>query len=75
MGVQREEREPNVVLHGGPNAWSEDHRLRTVANPDEALKLLNGNRYEHFEPTGESVQHQGRLLRVLRWSRCTYVAE
>jgi [acyl-carrier-protein] S-malonyltransferase len=45
--------------------------------PDTGRKfhLLNGNRWEHFEPTARRVREQGRELVVFMWSRHTYVAE
>ncbi|MDJ1130688.1 DUF5988 family protein [Streptomyces iconiensis] len=68
--------EPNVILRGGPSTYlSEDQRIRHVERLDEELKLPRGNRYEHFEPTGESETHNGVRLRVFVWRSATQFAE
>ncbi|WP_194922143.1 DUF5988 family protein [Catenulispora rubra] len=68
-------REPNVILRGGPAALSGKKRVRSVADSDSVLKLQNGNRYDHYESTSETVIDDGRLLKVFVWVQCTYVAE
>ncbi|MBP8532285.1 DUF5988 family protein [Streptomyces sp. MK37H] len=66
----------NVLLRGGPaSQMSEAERVRYVADPALSLKIQRGNRYEHFEPTPETVSHDGSDLQVFAWSRVTYVAE
>lgn len=66
---------PNVILLGGPPQVGDTERMQYVADVETTLKLPLGNAYEHFEPTPETTEHQGRLLRVFQWSRRTYVAE
>lgn len=51
---------PNVILRGGPAV---------------KVKLLKGNRYEHFEPTDGTVLEDELELLVYDWSGDTYVAE
>nr|WP_063818082.1 DUF5988 family protein [Herbidospora sakaeratensis] len=68
---------PNVFLRGGStSAIAEVQRLRHV--PDltvSTVKILVGNRYEHFEASSDTTLVDDRELRVFEWSRCTYVAE
>jgi hypothetical protein len=66
---------PNVLLRGGPPSLSADERRRLVSDLGSLLKLLRGNRYEHFSPTSETVSDGGRTLRVFQWITCTYIAE
>ncbi|MFH8369655.1 DUF5988 family protein [Streptomyces sp. NPDC018031] len=66
---------PNVVLRGGPLPADPLNSLRHVDDVESPLKLPVGNAYEHFEPTGEFEETQGRRLRVFRCIRRTYVAE
>ena len=40
-----------------------------------AVKVLFGNRYEHFEANSETTFVDDRELQVFVWTRCTYVAE
>lgn len=69
-------KEVNAVLRGGPAAhFTDDERIRYVPDTGNSLKLQRGNRYEHFEPTTEIMQHEGRDLVVFTWTRVTYVAE
>jgi hypothetical protein len=65
----------NALLRGGPPSLTLRDRIRYVENIDEKIKLPNGNRYEHFEPTGETDLLLGRNLYVFAWAGCTYVAE
>lgn len=65
----------NVVLRGGPPSLSLRERMRFVRSTDDKLKLFQGNRYDHFEPTGELERHLGRDLHVFVWTGSTYVAE
>ncbi|MFD9606600.1 DUF5988 family protein [Streptomyces sp. NPDC056708] len=68
--------EPNVILRGGPSTYlSEEQRICYVEQLDEKLKLLRGNRYEHFEPTAGSELHDGVPLRVFTWVGATQLAE
>ncbi|UJW32914.1 DUF5988 family protein [Saccharothrix sp. AJ9571] len=67
---------PNVVLRGGPLALPGGNpRFHRVPDEELPLKLVNGNRYEHFRPTTETELHAGRPLRVFEWIGRTYVAE
>ncbi len=68
---------PNAVLCGGPLTDSPvEDRLRYVDFlSDSTVKLLMGNRYEHFRPVSEVVAVGDRELPVLAWSHRTYVAE
>lgn len=68
---------PNAFLSGGSSPFIGDQdRLRFL--PDlsvDAVKVLFGNRYEHFEAKDETTFVDDRELRVFVWTRCTYVAE
>lgn len=66
--------EPNVLLNGGKGI-PDAERIRFLAKSDTKFKLFRGNRYEHFEPTGRTVLHEGRELTLFVWSATTYVAE
>ncbi|MFE7619920.1 DUF5988 family protein [Streptomyces sp. NPDC057496] len=67
---------PNIILTGGPTFLiHEKDRVRYVADRNSKVKVLSGNRYEHFEPTDETVVEDDRELQVFAWSGCTYVAE
>jgi len=67
---------PNVLLLGGqPPELGPEERIRYVSDVNTKVKVLNGNRYEHFEPTGETVVQEELELLVYSWSGCTYVAE
>lgn len=69
-------KEPNVLLRGGPSAaFPDEERVRHVPDRETTLKLIRGNRYEHWEPTAEKVRHGDRELQVFVWSGCTYLAE
>lgn len=69
-------REVNAMLRGGPAVGiSDGERIRYVPESEYAVKLLRGNRYEHFESTSETVRVRGQNLRVFVWTRNTYVAE
>jgi len=68
--------EPNSILTGGPAGFaSGTGRLWFTERPDRAVKLLNGNRYEHFVPTPETVLVEGRMLQIFCWAGFTKVAE
>ncbi len=68
---------PNVFLSGGSRtAIADEERLRYL--PDLSVtkvKVLCGNRYEHFEASTDTTLVDDRELRVFVWTRCTYVAE
>ncbi|SFD47060.1 DUF5988 family protein [Streptomyces aidingensis] len=66
---------PNVLLRGGPAGPAGPPRVHRVTDVRTTCKLPSGNAYEHYEPTAETVEHEGRLLRVFQWSRRTYMAE
>ncbi|RSM84797.1 hypothetical protein DMH04_20205 [Kibdelosporangium aridum] len=67
---------PNAFLRGGP-----DHRLahagriRYAESTTTPVKVLVGECYEHFQPTSEFTELDGRQLRVFSWSHRTFVAE
>ncbi|MEU2027061.1 DUF5988 family protein [Streptomyces sp. NPDC016469] len=68
---------PNVILSGGPATLElklED-RIRYVEDTTSKVKLLKGNRYEHFEPTNGMVTEKELELLVYAWSGYTYIAE
>ena len=67
---------PNAVLAGGPaHSLPEAERLRHITSSESKLKLLRGNRYEHFQRTAETILHELGELRVFAWIGSTYVAE
>jgi len=66
---------PNVVLRGGPERFAHPSDTRYVDDLGSTLKLFVGNAYEHFAPTEEFMEREGRNLRVFEWIRRTYVAE
>lgn len=68
---------PNVFLSGGVSPYIGDQdRLRYLPDASvNAVKVLFGNRYEHFEANAETTVVGDRELRVFVWTRCTYVAE
>ncbi|MGK5638816.1 DUF5988 family protein [Streptomyces sp. URMC 126] len=68
---------PNVFLSGGSRlAIADEERLRYVSDPGvTTVKVLSGNRYQHFEASPETTLVDDRELRVFVWTRCTYVAE
>ncbi len=67
---------PNAILHGGPSEYlPDDRRLRHVAEPQDVLKVLCGNRYEHFRRSARTVRHESLELRVFAWTGFTYLAE
>jgi hypothetical protein len=67
---------PNAILLGGPPAGpGPAELLHRTPDPDRVIKLLCGNRYEHFAPSAETEVRDGRPLRVFVWTHCTYVAE
>ena len=68
--------EPNAILTGGPTSFFEnERRIWSTPQLDTKIKLLNGNRYEHFAPTPETVFVGGRRLQIFVWSGYTKVAE
>lgn len=67
---------PNAILHGGPSEYlPEERRLRHVPEPQDVLKVLCGNRYEHFRRSPETVRRGPLDLRVFTWTGYTYLAE
>ncbi|MGW1189198.1 DUF5988 family protein [Streptomyces sp. NPDC002559] len=50
-------RGPAFLIH-------EKDRVRYVADRNSKVKVLSGNRYEHFEPTDETVVEDDRGLQV-----------
>jgi len=68
---------PNVYLSGGQSPYiDEDDRLRHVPDPYQGvLKVLCGNRYEHFKSDAETTVVDDRELHVFSWTHSTYLAE
>lgn len=68
---------PNVFLSGGSRtAIADEERLRYLPDLNVTkVKVLCGNRYEHFEASTDTTLVDDRELRVFVWTRCTYVAE
>jgi hypothetical protein len=68
---------PNVFLSGGSRtAIADGERLRYLPDLNVTkVKVLCGNRYEHFEASTDTTLIDDRELRVFVWTRCTYVAE
>jgi len=66
---------PNAILHGGPSSLGAHERIRHTEDLTDKIKVLAGNRYEHFEPTPEVDRSLGQDLVVYVWKECTYVAE
>ncbi|MFD7919469.1 DUF5988 family protein [Streptomyces sp. NPDC059740] len=70
------EAKPDAVLVGAtPTSLPEHERIRCVGDLHLPLKIFCGNRYEHFVPTRDTVDHPTGVLRVFEWSHTTYVAE
>lgn len=65
----------NIILRGGPSSLTQDERELHVNDTREKIKMLLGNRYEHFEPTQETERRSGRDLVIYAWTGRTYVAE
>lgn len=67
---------PNAILIGGPaESFPETARLRSASVSEVILKVLHGNRYEHFRRTAETIRHELGELSVFTWTGSTYVAE
>lgn len=67
---------PNAILAGGPAENLPDtERVRHITVSESKLKLLRGNRYEHFQRTAETILHDLGELCVFAWIGSTYVAE
>ncbi|WP_380281684.1 DUF5988 family protein [Kitasatospora purpeofusca] len=64
----------NILLEGGA-AGADFARVREVGAGESVVKVLTGNRYEHFRRTGRSEEHEGVPLDVFEWSGNTFVAE
>lgn len=66
---------PNAILRGGPEQFAPPSHTRYVDDLGSKLKVFVGHAWEHFEPTEEFLEHEGRSLRVFQWTRRTFVAE
>ncbi|WP_419998921.1 DUF5988 family protein [Streptomyces boninensis] len=68
---------PNVFLSGGSRlGLTDEQRLHYISDHSVTkVKVLNGNRYEHFEASTETTLVDDRELRVFSWTQSTYVAE
>ncbi|GAA1387727.1 hypothetical protein GCM10009639_13130 [Kitasatospora putterlickiae] len=64
----------NILLEGGA-AGSDFARVREVLAGESVVKVLAGNRYEHFRRTGRTTLHEGVPLEIFEWSGNTFVAE
>lgn len=66
-----------VILQGGPaELLAEDERIRVAPHhPGDSVKILQGNRYAHFAPTGRTTRHGVHDLQVFDWAGYTYLAE
>ncbi|MDJ0346722.1 DUF5988 family protein [Streptomyces sp. H10-C2] len=67
----------NTILRGGSmGSKPVDERLFHVKDPaEDVLKIFLGNRYEHYYPTVDVEELDGRALHIFDWSHNTYVAE
>ena len=68
-------RTPNAVLTGDPLGDGIPDRIRFVSDTGTKIKILIGNRYEHFEPTSRATVVDGLELLVFAWTGSTRVAE
>jgi hypothetical protein len=70
-------RAPNVYLSGGSaKAIADEDRLRYLPDLDvPKVRVLCGNRYEHFEASSETALVNGREVKVFVWTLRTYMAE
>ncbi|GGV20907.1 DUF5988 family protein [Streptomyces spectabilis] len=68
---------PNVFLSGGSRSLiTDEDRLHYLPDPSvDKVKVLCGNRYEHFEASTDTTRVDDRELRVFVWTQRTYVAE
>ncbi|WP_406205822.1 DUF5988 family protein [Kitasatospora sp. NBC_01560] len=64
----------NILLEGGA-AGSRFARVHEADPRESVVKVLAGNRYEHFRRTGRTAVHEGIALDVFEWSGSTFVAE
>ncbi|MFG2846362.1 DUF5988 family protein [Kitasatospora sp. NPDC048296] len=64
----------NILLEGGA-AGSEFERVREVGHGESVVKILAGNRHEHFRRTDRTAFHEGVPLDIFEWSGNTFVAE
>ncbi|MCX5269374.1 DUF5988 family protein [Streptomyces sp. NBC_00199] len=68
--------QPNAILKGGPTfQLTDEDRIRFIADTTIKVKILKGNRYEHFEPTHTTITTDNNQLHVYTWTGYTYVAE
>jgi hypothetical protein len=63
-----------VKLVGGPEGTPAVWEVGSLEG-EGRIRILFGNRYEHFEYAHCSVESDGRMIPVYRWSYRTYVAE
>jgi Family of unknown function (DUF5988) len=63
-----------AVLVGGPDWLGPELRVVDIEASVSQIKMLSGNRYEHFHRVPEAGS-QEQDARVFEWSHCTYVAE
>ncbi|MGW1273585.1 DUF5988 family protein [Streptomyces sp. NPDC002491] len=66
---------PNALLQGGPAFQiTDEDRIRYTPDTTAKIKLLKGNRYEHFEPTHTTTDTTPQL-HIYTWTGYTYIAE
>lgn len=63
-----------VKLMGGPEGTPPTWEVGSLESEGK-IRILFGNRYEHFEYAHFSVESDGRMIPVYQWSYRTYVAE
>jgi hypothetical protein len=63
-----------VKLTGGPEGTPPTWEVGSLEDEGK-IRILFGNRYEHFEYAHCSVQIDGRMMPVYQWSYRTYIAE
>jgi Family of unknown function (DUF5988) len=63
-----------VKLTGGPEGTPSNWEVGSLENEGK-IKILCGNRYEHFEYAHFSVDIDGEMVPVYQWCYRTYVAE
>lgn len=65
----------NAFLVGDSGRIPDAERFRRIEGMPPELKLLCGNRYEHFKPTPETARIGEFRLRIFRWTYTTRPAE
>jgi hypothetical protein len=63
-----------VKLTGGPEGTPSTWEVGSLESEGK-IRILFGNRYEHFEYAHYSAESDGRIMPVYQWSYRTYIAE